>query len=377
MRKEIGYALIILGFFGFIYFNNTNPKEDTVEYQPYNFQTQDTKSYDLQYVEIRGEVRFPGVYELNGQEIIKNIIDKAGGLTEKADISSINQADLVESNMLIIIPRLEETEFYEEENNKSVYVDIKGEVKKPGVYQVTRNTRIFDLIAIAGGLTDKADISRINLSELIDDGYLLIIPAKIQEESFLVYIEGAIKKSGYYEVKNGTTVLDLVKTAGGLLESADKSKIDFTETLKPGQLVNVPYITEKEKIYVAIRGEVVKPDIYYVYEDITVVELINLAGGLTVNANFYLIDYEQKLLSGSVVLIPSLNKEEEAKSDLININTADIETLITLTGIGNILAERIIEYRNEHGGFDSIEEIQLVSGIKSSVYEKIKDKITV
>jgi competence protein ComEA len=51
--------------------------------------------------------------------------------------------------------------------------------------------------------------------------------------------------------------------------------------------------------------------------------------------------------------------------------------LITLPGIGNILGQRIIDYRTEYGSFQSAEDIMLVSGIKSSIYEQVKDLITV
>ena len=61
----------------------------------------------------------------------------------------------------------------------------------------------------------------------------------------------------------------------------------------------------------------------------------------------------------------------------ININTADKDTLMTLTGIGDVKSQAIIDYRNENGAFKSIEEITNVSGIGEKTLEKIKDKITV
>ena len=61
----------------------------------------------------------------------------------------------------------------------------------------------------------------------------------------------------------------------------------------------------------------------------------------------------------------------------VNINTADREELCSLSGIGETLAERIIAYRDETGGFTAIEEITKVSGIGSSTFEKLRDRITV
>lgn len=64
-------------------------------------------------------------------------------------------------------------------------------------------------------------------------------------------------------------------------------------------------------------------------------------------------------------------------SSLININTASVEELMTLDGIGEVIAQRIVDYRNEHGKFNSIEEIKNVSGIGDKKFEKIKDRICV
>ena len=64
-------------------------------------------------------------------------------------------------------------------------------------------------------------------------------------------------------------------------------------------------------------------------------------------------------------------------SVLININTADIEELKSLPGIGDAIAGRIIDYREENGGFDTIEEIMEVSGIGEKIFEAIKEQIIV
>ncbi len=69
--------------------------------------------------------------------------------------------------------------------------------------------------------------------------------------------------------------------------------------------------------------------------------------------------------------------ENEAAEDRININTAGVEALITLPMIGEKRAEAIIRYRNEHGPFQSPEEITAVAGIGNGIYKRIKDRIRV
>lgn len=70
-------------------------------------------------------------------------------------------------------------------------------------------------------------------------------------------------------------------------------------------------------------------------------------------------------------------QHEEEEAGLVNINTADVAQLMQLNGIGQSRAEEIVAYREQCGRFTQIEDIQMVTGIKAGLYEKIKDKITV
>ncbi|HPJ24361.1 MAG TPA: ComEA family DNA-binding protein, partial [Bacillota bacterium] len=97
------------------------------------------------------------------------------------------------------------------------------------------------------------------------------------------------------------------------------------------------------------------------------------------NCDLSRINWDLVLVLGARIYIPSYEDADEVLDDssLININKANLETLITLPGIGDILGQRIIDYRAEFGEFLTIEEIMNVSGIKESVYAQIKELITV
>ena len=166
-----------------------------------------------------------------------------------------------------------------------------------------------------------------------------------------------------------------------------------------------------EKIIVDIKGEIKKTGVYNIKVGSRVNDLINEAGGLSKNANTRFINLSKKLEDGEVVVIYS-NKEindakkndklevtapcvcEEVKNDacynenstnnntnngskIVNINTASIQELTTLNGIGESKAKAIVSYRDKNGKFKAIKDIMNVSGISETLFSKIKNNITV
>ena len=119
---------------------------------------------------------------------------------------------------------------------------------------------------------------------------------------------------------------------------------------------------------VEIKGEVNHPGIYTVKWDASIQDVIEQADGLTDLANTDALALNRIVEENEVIVI---GKQEE---NYISINTASLEQLQTLPGIGPSLASRIIEYRQERS-FQSIEEIKNVKGIGDKLFEKIKEKI--
>ena len=180
------------------------------------------------------------------------------------------------------------------ENN--VIVDIKGYVVNPGVYELSSEKRIIDVINMAGGLLEEANTDYINLSKKVIDEMVIIIYSNNEVEKYKV--------------------------------TSDKTIYIEYECVCPDN-INDACITEKDKVNTNIDDE---------------------------------------------------NTKEEANSSIfkdnkISINTASINELMTLNGIGESKAKAIIKYREENGPFKNIEDIKNVSGIGDSAYEKIKDYI--
>ena len=157
-------------------------------------------------------------------------------------------------------------------------------------------------------------------------------------------------------------------------------------------------IIEKKSIVVEIKGEVKNPNVYTLNEGSRINELIEKAGGLTQEADINSINRASIITDGQCIIIGNINDTEEEKvkiqeiqnvtttqgntstandKGIININTATLEQLQTLTGIGESKASAIIEYRETSGGFKTIEDIKNISGIGEKTFEKIRDKLAV
>lgn len=143
--------------------------------------------------------------------------------------------------------------------------------------------------------------------------------------------------------------------------------------------------TEEETsqlIYVYVCGYVNQPGVYSLESDARICDALALAGGVTEDGRGEALNQAEHLTDGQTLYVPGREEAsdgtaEEEADDRVNINTADKEALMTLPGIGESKAETIIQYREEHGSFDSIEKLMEIPGIKEGVYNKVKDQIKV
>ena len=116
--------------------------------------------------------------------------------------------------------------------------------------------------------------------------------------------------------------------------------------------------------------------------DARVADAVEAAGGMTEDADADTLNLAKVVEDGEKITIRT---QEESSGDggsgesngVININSASQEQLMTLPGIGEVLAKNIMDYRTEHGGFSSVEEIKEVNRVGDKLYDQIKDKITI
>lgn len=177
-------------------------------------------------------------------------------------------------------------------------------------------------------------------------------------------------------------------------------------------------VKEVSKVFVDIKGAILNPGVYEIEDDKKIIDVVSLAGGFQDNANTTTINLAKKVQNEMVIIVytnEEINKAMEGgqtskkidntcvcpviKNDacinidtktiddkddsgsslqeIININTATVSDFDKLPGIGASKAETIVQYREEHGNFNKIEDLKEISGIGEALFEKIKDYITV
>lgn len=151
-----------------------------------------------------------------------------------------------------------------------------------------------------------------------------------------------------------------------IVEANDPNRMQDSVSIQEESVSQI----EQEKITINITGEIRKPGEYNVESGLYLEDVIAQAGGITTKADEDCFDYYLLLEKDLTIYIAPV--KEEIK---ISINSADLESLTTLTGIGNTLANRIIDFREKNGSFLYLEQIMEVEGIGKSVFHKIRDDI--
>lgn len=149
-------------------------------------------------------------------------------------------------------------------------------------------------------------------------------------EPLRVHVAGAVVRPGVYELEENSRVEDAVESAGGFVVEADKNALNLAAPLEDGERLDIPYV----------------------------------AGFIPDET------------SGFVVITEG-TPSPLAGEELVDINSAPLEELDKLPGIGPTIAQRIIDYREDNGPFASIEDILNVAGVGSATFDEIKDLITV
>lgn len=171
------------------------------------------------------------------------------------------------------------------------------------------------------------------------------------DEYFKVDIKGEIKNPGIYSLKVGSRVDDVIREAGGLLDNADTTVINLSKKIKD-EMVIIVYSKSQVEDFSRTR------------------EIENKVVSACISP----------VLDGSIKNDACIDSDSDSSGGMtlvkVSINTASVEEFMSLSGIGEGKAQKIVKYREENGPFLSIEDLKKVDGIGDSIYDKIKENLT-
>ena len=190
-------------------------------------------------------------------------------------------------------------------------------------------------------------------------------------------------------------VIVIILVGRGMMASSTKEKVMVTNAVNTTRVEETTTMMP-QNCYVDIKGEVLRPGVYEFSCESRIQEVIKKAGGFTEEADETKINLAQKITDQMQIIVPNLHSKQEggvaegnsekgnstntsvsnSKQGTININTATLEELQTIKGIGKKKAEAILQYRKEHGPFRTKEDLLQVKGIGKKALEAIESQVT-
>ena len=189
-------------------------------------------------------------------------------------------------------------------------------------------------------------------------------------------------------------VIVIILVGRGMMASSMKEKVMVTNAVNTTRVEETTTIMP-QNCYVDIKGEVLRPGVYEFSCESRMQEVIKKAGGFTEESDETKINLAQKITDQMQIIVPNVHSKQEdgltegnsekgsstntsvsnSKQGTININTATLEELQTIKGIGKKKAEAILQYRKEHGAFRTKEDLLQVKGIGKKALEAIESQV--
>ncbi len=394
-------------------------------------------------VTIIGEATFPGTYILPSVASVYNALYACSGINPNGSFRNIQ---VVRNN--ITVAKIDVYDYLVDGSKKNditlkdndvikintynVRVELKGEVKKPGIYDVANGETIEKIIGYAGGFNEYAYRNKIQVfsnsetdrqistlkeaqikNTIPKAGDTYIIGKILNRFTNRIGIKGSVYRPGEYELKNGMTVLQLIEEADGLREDAFLSrgiihrlKNDLSpeivafdlEKLKNGETKDIELKKEdritiyskfdlKEGYYVTIDGEVSSPGIFLYEQGLTIQDLILMAGGLKESASLKRIEVSRRIkgedaanatnAKAAIIFQKDINfnLKDSLYTDTLALSPFDEVTIYTAPGYAvqkNVVIEGEVKFAGKYtleGKNDRISDlVKRAGGITAEAY---------
>jgi competence protein ComEA len=180
------------------------------------------------------------------------------------------------------------------------------------------------------------EVDDYNTQDDIDNGTSTSLFGTKQLGNIVVHVIGEVKKPGVIKLKEGSRIIDAINKCGGQTEEADLSKINLAYVLDDGSQIYIPRVKEDIQNTTIMKTE-----------------------------------------AGNNVIVNNVTQGDNEKNVKVNLNTATLEKLMTLPGVGESTAQKILEYRNKNKKFKSVDELKNVSGIGEAKLNTLKEYIYV
>jgi competence protein ComEA len=149
------------------------------------------------------------------------------------------------------------------------------------------------------------------------------------------------------------------------------------EPVEPPSTISASSTPSSGYVVVAVTGKVRQPGLVRLPAGSRVADAIDAAGGVLPGTDTSQINLAKKVSDGELIAIGVPNASGPSAGGPVNLNTATLEQLQTLPGVGPVLAQRIIDYREQHGGFATVADLQKVTGVGDARYNDLKNRVTV
>ena len=251
------------------------------------------------------------------------------------------------------------------DSSRTVYVYITGEITKPGVYKLSEDARIFQLVEMAGGFTPKADTVLLNLAENVTDGSHIHIGAKASQQSPLI---PGMPANVHANIQPQYSNTPITYSHSQQQSSAGRVNVNTANENELESLPGVgPAIAKRIIDYRNQHGNFSRP------EDLINVRGIGKAKLAQILPHVTAMNTGGSYSAGTRVIHP----QSQSSSGQIDINRASQKDLERLTGVGPAIAKRIIDYRNQRGRFTKPEDLLNVRGIGAAKLNNMRHQILI